>query len=352
MRLKKILLTLLVTVTFVLTPQSGEVKSLDVSLQRCNFSQSSEAYITYLSSLLDYERILQFFDDILYRNSCQQDDIYNIIRLSENVRQQLRSAYYSCDYEKIDEKEDTFNRYDMELYFMRNFVDCGSVIGCLVLEVPLDELKGRMKEKFVDKKQMFDARTFDVLFEEFASKYGARLDEYRDCEDPNWRELIDKLEQFGETMGGFNDPIFDEVARDFNQTLVTDDIDIVTLDSFETQMKEFLAGKIAVNINGVEAEKGVEQLAEEFFKHAPSAPTFDEFSDTESEEKERYLREVDTAELMGRYRIRYLEGSDTAVERFIQMMGELLATIQDTFDTMSSVRTCVQDTGDKQCENK
>jgi hypothetical protein len=348
MRIKNIIIILAFTLSLVFVPINSAMgaKSFDTLLQNCSLTGSAKAYINFLSTLLDYQRIYQLFDDIIYRNSCQYNDIHTIILNNEGIRAQIRNAYYKCEYERINELSINYVKNDMELYYLRSFVDNGKTDG-LIIEVPKDKLRTDMLSYYVNNKKMLDEPLFTQYLTEFSEKYKDSINNYNECVDPFIQELIQKLEEFGETFAGFKDPMFQDLAADFEKLAGPEEEDLTPTasQSFETQLKDFLNSKISVNVNMVPAQKGFEQIGEAFKQQAP---TFEEFSQQNEEEEATYINNVNTADMLGRYKIRYLEGTDTSIEMFSQKLDTLISTLKSTYPVMDLLKTCFKTTADKE----
>jgi hypothetical protein len=348
MRIKNILIILAFSFSLVFAPVNSAMaaKSFDTLLKSCSISGSASAFIDFLSTVLDYQRIFQIFDDVLFRNSCQYNDIHTIILNNEGIRGQIRNAYYKCEYERINELAANYIKNDMELYYLRYFVDNGKTDGPII-EVSKDKVQSEMLSYYVSQKQMLDEPLFTQYFNEFSDKYKDRIKKYNDCVDPFIEELIQKLEEFGETMTVFKDPMFSDLAADFGKLAGPEEEDLspTASESFETQLSKFLNEKVALNVNMVPAKKGFQQIGEAFQDHAP---TFEEFSDAVKQEDEKNIQELNTAEMLGEYKIRYLGGSDISIDRFSQKLEELKKTMQDTYPIMELLKTCLKTTADKE----
>lgn len=166
------------------------------------FCRGDRDFTTFLSATISYDGFTEYWKDILGRyntNICQYKDIESLLLRITKVRQSLRQAFYVCA--ETQKLKDTYYKLEAELFFLRKYIDTD--YGTFK-ETNEQELLKDFKDDFVINKGYFTNDQVIELFDTFKQKYTQRLTTYRNCKDASWQDLVDKWQEFKDSVMGFS----------------------------------------------------------------------------------------------------------------------------------------------------
>ncbi len=151
--------------------------------------------------------------DVLVRynvNYCHYRDIESLVNRQEQMRQQLRRAFYACDNNTIQRLKPQYYELDAEIYFAREYFKFVAFSTCSEEPVPQDVLKQKVqinqdfepifKNTLVQRQRTFSANQADALFNKLKAKYDSKLSVYANCCDPEWGTMMLKIKNIGKNL--------------------------------------------------------------------------------------------------------------------------------------------------------
>ena len=184
---------------------------------------SGKGYRTFLAGMLNFKDFKYFFDDIFFLNRCHYQDVRNVQNRFDTVSKRIRSAFYKCEPDKMEDLKKEYYKLEAELSFLRVFLgDPDRRDFKMYFSAKKKEkftikdrdavIKPKMKEYLVDKLKILDEKELDGLIDEFMKKYKNAPDLYAECKDQTWQALMEKIKEFGENWGGIQ-AAFEEAER-------------------------------------------------------------------------------------------------------------------------------------------
>lgn len=187
-------------------------------------TMGSKGYRTFLAKTLNFRDFNSFFDDIFFLNRCHYEDIKNVQNQFDKISKSIRTAFYKCQTDKIEELKTKYYKLEAELMFLRVFLGepdrrdfkmyFSSKKGeSFKMKDRESFIRPKMKDYLMDKLEVIkDEKTLDKYLDEFIKKYEKAPSRYADCEDKTWEELKKKWKEFRENWGGIGDA-FDEIEK-------------------------------------------------------------------------------------------------------------------------------------------
>jgi uncharacterized protein YeeX (DUF496 family) len=299
-------------------------------------------FATFMSAIVSYDGFVEYWEDILVRynrNICHYQDIDSLLQRLTKVRKQLRSAFYACaDTKKLKE---TYYELETMLYYLRAAVEYDPVTREYSIKEDQKVING-LKDFFVYNSDDFTKEKTIELFEKFKEKYGSRMDAYTNCQDGDWRLLIEKWNEFKESAGGIGPAL--KQAKESAEKKWTK-----LSKSAEGLSDMKIMDKFGANINGLPAEEGWAAIAEEFKENLPNGATFEQLRATQEQSaKSREYDEI-SIEYEEQYSTRYRETSDEFARLIENRLIKLNEIIQLTYPYQNQTIHCVKNIKNKQC---
>lgn len=372
-------------------------------------------YSNFLVNGLDFdgEGFVDYWRDILViynTNYCQYSDIDNMLKRIDKARKQVRQAFYVCD--KVTSAKVSADYYQMsaELYYLRHFVDTkessnpkSSKAEKAQQVQPNAGVHALFVNMFVKKLKYFDAATAETVFTAIQEKYNAKIDEYKNCSDPNFTalkqkvtELIGTIETVKQMAKKFAEQVQQRwsamekrVAKssgiwkaltspsslgDFFSKIA--DVRVNNEPIAETTVWEQIAntakqnapGELASQVVGSFVNTG--QAAIDYWSRkkssgsssrpntgavAPPLPpvvTYDAIATDMAKIEKRDVQADLDLQYVSEYDLKYRQIGSAALDNMKANLVTLKKTVDDTFKPLDDVRACVSDIVGKQCSNK
>ncbi len=333
----------------------------DLSAGRC-ISKGNVDFILFLRSIIwsdGLEGYTAIWEDVLYKNQCQANDIISLINQQDKIERYIRDAFLTCNTQKLPNMKRAYSEINAELYYVRNIVD-----GSVVVNLPYDVLTYRfgedgealftsrnkiyadMKERYVDSGQ-FAKTEFDVFFNRLELKYEDKKKSYIFCENSSWSTVSDKWDEFIKTAGGVA-PAWEKLEKG-----VGGRVEKLVESLPDSSFDGFLDGLVQLNINNQDAATGYQEIYDDLSYYSPefgsSGPTYglllgaiesEEFNDT-IENMQKIMN--------SRFEALYKEGSDATVEAMVSELDNLNSAIVDGLPAINKVYSCVETMNNRQC---
>jgi hypothetical protein len=158
----------------------------------------------------DGEGFTDYWRDILviYNNNyCQFSDIDSLLNRIDKARKQIRQAFYVCDNATTQRATAEYYQLSAELYYLRHFVDTAEATNPNYSEAEnaqkvqlRADIRGKFMDKFVKKLNYFNAENGELVFEKIRAKYESKVESYRNCSDPNFEQLWDRVKGLRGTL--------------------------------------------------------------------------------------------------------------------------------------------------------
>lgn len=158
----------------------------------------------------DGEGFLDYWNDMLViynTNYCQFADIDSLLNRIDQARKQLRQAFYVCDDDTSQRITAQYYQLSAELYYLRHFVDTAETINPKASDAEKAQkvaqrsaIKAEFLQLFVQNKKYFDQKTGEAEYLRISQKYEGKLEAYRNCEDPNFEQLLVRVKNLGNTL--------------------------------------------------------------------------------------------------------------------------------------------------------
>ncbi len=304
------------------------------------FCRGDRDYSTFLSSIVGYDDFTEYWKDILYRysaNVCHYSDIDSLKNRIDKTREQLRKAFYVCADTSTLKK--TYYRLEAELFFLRKYVDADN--GQFLITSDRD-LENSLRDYFVLNKGFFSSEEVTELVKSFKSRYGSRLQTYKNCTDPSWQNLSNKWEELRENVVGMA-PSIQQAGKSIG----------AKWDRLENTCvfcgKEFFGGFLDMRLNGVPPLQGLQQIGQELAKNKPDGYTFDELQTAQNVSDTEYNDAALQEQYMAQYDQLYRESSDQFTAGLTQRLDTLNNIITRTFPFQNQTIQCLKTVNNKQC---
>jgi hypothetical protein len=321
--------------------------------------------ITIWNQFMDPQDFYEYWKDITVRyfdNFCYYEDIYSLIKRIDKARTQIRKAFYSCT---MDSKlKDTYYKLELELYFLRNYVDYKTPTGETWTEIaPIDE------DWYSFSRSAFNSREEQrQFFNILAARYRNRLDTYKNCRDPGIQNMIDTFNADMEYLENTVNSAGKAISNKANRLYDTASSLVDAISS-----GEFFQNLVEVRINGMrcpilgyltendeekkeelkqECLMSVDQLNQELKRNSPNLSV--SFTDLE---KMRTRIAAETATIkedtlnIAEYELKYMYATDSIIDQFTSRLDGLKNVIEGTFNYERQTINCVKFIGNQQCNN-
>jgi hypothetical protein len=356
---------------------SGQDPYVDgkLSVSRC-ISKGNIEFGLFLNTFIYsdgfYEGIIEPWIDVLLRNKCHATDISSLINQQDKIRKYIRDAFLTCNNEKIPALKSSFEKLNMEIYFVRHVVD-GSVITLLPFETlsfmiqndpnslyyPTDKLYSDMYEKYVGNISL-SIDEFNQFFAKLDFKYKDRKAQYAVCESDSWEPVVEKWEEFISSAGGIA-PAWEDSKKEIGGA-----VEKLVETTTDGGLAAWYEGRFRSNVNNMPSETGfsglwnnlTEQIGEEWNKQSPFSSRGNEaltqeslLSASRSADYQYKISEIRNS-LTSDFESLYLETSNEGINSVILRLEEFNNIITKSLDPIEKIEEMAGYMNSKQCEGK
>lgn len=341
---------------FVADPMDGIGKCVSKgTIGFVNFLEAS----TFSDGILT--GIIEPFNDVLFRNQCQGNDVLGLIKQRDQIRKQIRDSFLTCNEQKVPIMERAFAEVNAEIYYVRHVVD-GKVVISLPFDLlstrmaedeeslyyPREKLYSEMKERYVEEGDM-KANEFELFFRKLESKYKDRKKNYVICQQTSWEQVADKWEEFIGSIGGIA-----SAWKDFSKG-VSGSVLKVAETATSTSFKNWVSGVVGVSLNNQELRPGFEEILDNLGQYVPSTGVSDgtvtqeQLLDAISAEGQEYDLESIKLEISNTFAAQYKSVSDETVAVFSRELDALNKAILAGLSPLDEIRSCSKTISSRQC---
>ena len=312
----------------------------------------AKGFPSFITSFIEMDNFGTYWADLFTKNLCHLEDIFEMDDEVKAIQQEIRSSYYSCDLDSINDLEKEYMEAKMEYHFVRNCVELKSevIIGKDIDEVLettnvyIDtQLRAKMYENFVTKKSWFSDEEFMELFDGWKDDYQDEIETYLDCTGDTWQGVIDKWDEMTEMFSEMAPEEKDEDAPGFLDDVDTSGPSIKF--SAESNIKDYFTEIIAEEVQDIGQPASSEEVADE-----AESNSITDILDSFVENTESYALAMEEAEIMSRYKLLYGAGGADISQSFINKLQELDSVLNSTIDpALSDNIQKTKDISGKQC---
>ncbi|MBI4234928.1 hypothetical protein HY604_01365 [Candidatus Peregrinibacteria bacterium] len=335
-----------------------------LSVTKC-VQQGTIGFVSFLEAASFSDGILngiiEPFNDVLFRNQCQGNDILGLIKQRDQVRKQIRDSFLTCNDQKVPVLVRAFEEVNMEIYYVRHVVD-GKVVISLPFDLlstrmaedeeslyyPREKLYNEMKERYVEDGNM-PANEFDLFFRKLETKYKDRKKNYVICEQTSWQQVADKWEEFISNVGGIA-PAWKDFSRG-----VSGSASKLAETATNTSFKNWISGLVGVSLNNQELRPGLLEIIDNLGKYAPSTSvandsvTQEQLLEALKAEGQTYDIEAIKLEISNTFATQYKGASDVTIIVFSEELDALNKAILAGLEPMDQIRSCSKTINSRQC---
>lgn len=331
----------------------------------------------FITNGLDFdgEGFIDYWRDIfvIYNaNYCQFSDIDSLLNRIDKARKQIRQAFYVCDTSTTQRATAEYYQLSAEVYYLRHFVDTAEAPNPKNSEEEKNQkvqlradVKTKFMEMFVNKLNYFDQKNAELVFEKIRSKYESKVESYKNCTDPNYEQLLervksirntfDTIEQLGKKFAERTQRRFNAMEKRiaenpglisaFNSSGLGDFMNRAT--SFRVNNEPVQESTIWEQISGTAKENAPFYYGTK--KAMPPAINMETISsDFQTIKKREEAANLDLI-YISEYDLKYRQVSGAGLDKLRVNLDTLKETIVATFDPMNRVRICAANIVGKQC---
>jgi hypothetical protein len=331
----------------------------------------------FITNGLDFdgEGFTDYWRDILViynANYCQFSDIDSLLNRIDKARKQIRQAFYVCDTNTTKKATAEYYQMSAELYYLRHFVDTTAAPNPKNTEeekaqkVQLRaDVKGKFMDTFVRKLNYFDQANAELIFEKIRTKYESKLESYRNCTDPNYEQLLERVKSIGntfKTIEQLGKKFAERTQKRFSamEKRIAENPGLIS--AFNSDgLGDFMnrATSFRVNNEPVQNTTVWEQISNTAKENTPgtTGPTkalppaisMDSISsDFKTIKKRQEAADLDLI-YVSEYDLKYRQVSGAGLDKLRVNLDTLKETIISTFAPMDKVRICAANIVGKQC---
>lgn len=370
---------LLVTIV-LLTLQSGMGRVTAQGLDS-NAGSGAQLFCTrdfsnFIVNGLDFdgEGFLDYWNDLLViynTNYCQYADIDSLLRRIDQARKQLRQAFYVCDDATVQRITAEYYQLSAELYYLRHFVDTAQTTNPKASDAEKaqkvakrSDIKAEFLQLFVQKKQYFSQQGGEAEFLRISQKYEGKLEAYRNCVDPNFEQLLERVKNLGNTLN-----TIENLGKKFAERTekrwsamkkrIDENPGLITAFSADS-VGDFFSRVVDFRINNEPVQDATiwEQISLTAKENAPfyygeqlaSQPVnFNTVSvDLDTINKRQNDNNLDLI-YMAEYDLKFRQVQGLGLDKLSDNLDVLKNTIKGTFDPINRVAVCTANILGKQC---
>lgn len=326
----------------------------------------------------DGEGFLDYWRDILViynSNYCQYMDIDSLHNRIDKARKQLRQAFYVCDDATVARVTAQYYQLSAELYYLRHFVDTAatpnpkSTDAEKVQKVAARaDIKAKFLQIFVTEKRYFDRQTGEAEFLRLSQKYESKLETYRNCQDPNFAQLLERVNNLGktfETVEQLGKRFAERTERRWSamKKRVAENPGLITAFSADSS-GDFFSRVVDFRVNNEPAGESTvwEQISQTAKENAPFSYTTEQMAalpvnfNTVSADLDKITQRASDDNLdliyMAEYDLKYRQVQGLGLDKLTVNLTNLKNTIKATFDPIDRLAVCTANIVGKQCGNK
>jgi hypothetical protein len=326
----------------------------------------------------DGEGFWDYWRDILViynTNYCQYMDIDSLLNRIDKARKQLRQAFYVCDDATVSRVTAEYYQLSAELYYLRHFVDTAETPNPKASEAEKaqkvasrSDIKAKFLQLFVTEKNYFDRQTGETEFLRISEKYAGKLESYRNCQDPNLAQLLERVESLGntfETIEQLGKRFAERTKKRWSamEKRVAENPGLITAFSADST-GDFFNRVIDFRVNNEPAGQATvwEQISQTAKENAPFSYTSEEMAaqpvnfNTVSADLDTITRRSSDDNLdliyMAEYDLKYRQVQGLGLDKLTNNLTELKRIIMATFDPIDRLAVCTANIVGKQCGNK
>jgi len=256
----------------------------DLSLMRC-FSKGVSEFSAFSDAMIWNdnwkEGLIEPWNDVIFRNQCQTNDIINLVKQQDKIRSQIRNSLMTCKTQKVPALETAYYKISAEIFYSRHIVDsyyAGLVPSVLLEEndfaiMSRDKIYTQMKAKYVNA-NMFEQDKFDAFFLQTEAKYKDRHKTYIICNKGSWNSVGESWDEFKdfftEDFGGLKEGYngvkgqYLELENDVTHTK------IVQLFKGNASLSDYASSFVSAKINNQAPMDTINEIGEELVKDLPT----------------------------------------------------------------------------------
>lgn len=303
----------------------------------CNGSRD---FSNFISLTLSPDGFLEYWKDIFVRynnNVCQYEDIESLLRQMNQVREQIRKAFYACKDTKLLQKN--YFRLEAEVYFLRHFINTGH--GNFIL-VDQQKVFQKLQNYFVHSQNILSEEELTTMVKDLTKKYTSKIKTYQECKDQTWDSLVKKWNQFKESAVGLNP------ALKKAETSIEKKWDRMSNAPLNLG-RDFITGFADISVNVLPAPLGLEQIGQKLLQNSPGGFTFQDIEVARSLASREHSEQQLESQYMLEYQTLYFETSDEFNKGVLERLTNLNTIIRDSYSFQNQTIQCVKSINDKQC---
>ncbi len=334
-------------------------------------------FSNFITNGLDFdgEGFVDYWRDILViynTNYCQFTDIDSMLKRIDGARKQLRQAFYVCDNKTVERVTAQYYQLSAELYYLRHFVDTKASPDPKATDVEKAEkvqkspsVHDKFINMFVNKLKYFDSKKAEQIYVQIQQKYETKIDEYRNCTDPNFGALVQKVKDLSHTV-----ETVQQMFKKFYETnsarikaakkKIADNPGLLSAFSADS-MGDFMSRVTSTRINGESPSESTiwEQISNTAKENAPfyygttkaypPTVTFDTILDDLNTIRAREEQNDLDIRYVSAYDVKYRQVSGSGLDKLKDNLNSLITTIDETFSPIDQVKVCATYIVDKQC---
>lgn len=379
LRLSAVLLFLL---SFIQIPASA---ADDVEILSC-IQKGEQEFGTFWRAVIYsdglYDGTIEPFNDVIFRNSCQTNDIILLTKEQNRLRSMIREEFLKCepadfenlaeyDVEEIDRLKKAFHEVTMEIYYVRNIVDykvaVGLPFGVLNTQDLYDEkadfdpaikkkanvIYNEMFEKYVS--EDYSADEFNLFFSKIDKKYKDRIAGYQNCDSGSWAAVSDRWREFQEFFtedyAGLKESSSEISASAKDLADEFKEAKLIEVLRGKSGISDFVTALGAINVNGLTPAEGFNEVLDEFLNSLPEGASITQEAllvEIDNKNNDLVFEEMEKS-LKAKFEVQYLYNSDQSAELFTEELNNTLEITDNSFTNMSRVLSGVEAMDNRQC---
>jgi len=305
-------------------------------------------------------------------NYCQFTDISSLLDRIDKARKQLREAFYVCDNNTAQRVATQYYDMSAELYYARHFVDTPAPSNPEALQAEKDQnvalrddVKAKFMKKFVTDLHYFSYPLGVTEFDKFVQKYSTKIDTYKNCTDPNFGALIQKIKDLGKTLDTiqqFAQKFKERTEKVISKTAARIAANPGLISAFSADsVGDFFSKATSVRVNNEDFDKATtwEQISQTaktvtpgYYGNVPAAgsPITKDFlaGDLRDIKQRDEATNLDLT-YMSEYDLKYRQTSGLGLDKLLVNLTDLRVILNGTFSPMDKIRKCAANILGKQC---
>ncbi len=335
-------------------------------------------FTNFLKNGLDFdgEGFVDYWKDlfVIYNtNYCQYTDIDSLLNRIDKARKQIREAFFVCDNSTARRVEQEYYDMSAELYYVRHFVDTPAPTNPNATAAEkaqnvtlMTDIKDRFMKKFVTDLKYFNEAKGAEEYDKFSQKYATKIDTYKNCKDPNFDGLVQKVKDLGTTIDTVQQMFKKFVDRTKNIISKTKKRIMASpgmLSAFNpASVGDFFNKIVSVRVNNENFDTTTtwEQISQTAKANAPGyyggktpVPGSPITQDMVSEDLNSIRRRDEAKNLdmiyMSEYDMKYRLTTGLGLDKLLVNLEDLQKTITDTYAPMDKIKVCTGNIVGKQC---